>query len=109
MAKVRYSLVAKEDLEDIGNYIMGELKNPMAALGTVNRIQDAIEELQFAPRIGAPLSTHFQKEEDYRFLVCGNYLVIYRERADDVFIVRVLYSKRDYIRIIFGLIPEQGE
>ena len=41
MAKIKYSQAAIQDLEQIGDYITMELKNPIAALNTVDHIQDA--------------------------------------------------------------------
>ena len=55
VSKVRYSKTAKQDLEQIGDYILEELKNPTAALKTVNRIQDAVDKLNDFPHIGTPL------------------------------------------------------
>ena len=107
MAKVRYSQIAKLDLEQIGDYILEELKNPTAALRTVNRIQDAVDKLNDFPHIGTSLSARYENVNNYRFLVCENYLVFYREQAGDVYIDRILYGKRDYLKILFGGLPEE--
>lgn len=40
-------------------------------------------------------------ESDYRFLVSGNYLIFYRAYGAEVYIDRVLYGRRDYLRILF--------
>ena len=101
MAKTKYSESAVKDLEAIGDYIADTLKSPMAALSTVGKIQDAVGKLADFPFIGTPLSTKVEIEIDYRFLVCDNYLVFYRTEADSVFIDRVIYGRRDYIKILF--------
>ena len=102
MADIKYSQVAKQDLEQIGDYVAMELKSPVAALNTVNRIQDSIDRLAYAPFIGSPLSARYENVGDYRYLVCKNYLVFYRMQADVVHIDRILYGKRDYLKILFG-------
>ena len=102
MAKIKYSDDAINDLEEIGDYIAVTLKNPAAALNTVSNILDAIDNLADFPIMGAPLSSIAQMETDYRFLVSGNYLIFYRAEADAVYIDRLLYSRRDYISILFG-------
>ena len=79
MTKISYSMVAIRDLEQIGNYIAEQLQNPQAALNTVNKIQDAIDKLADFPFIGAQLSSIYEIDIDYRFLVCGNYLAFYSE------------------------------
>ena len=78
MKKISYSGAAIIDLEQIGDYIAQQLKNPQAALNPVNKIQDAIDKLVKFPLIGAPLSSIYEINTDYRFLVCGNYLAFYR-------------------------------
>jgi addiction module RelE/StbE family toxin len=106
VADIHYSEVAKQDLEDIGDYIAKNLKSPLAALHTVNRILDAIDVLLDFPSIGTPLSAHHEDANDYRFLVCGNHLVFYHERDGKVHIDRVLYGKRDYISILLGSLQQ---
>ncbi|MCL1982676.1 MAG: type II toxin-antitoxin system RelE/ParE family toxin [Clostridiales bacterium] len=102
MAKLRYSEAALQDLEQIDDYISETLNNPTAALNTVNKIQDAVDKLVDFPFIGSPLSSIANMETDYRFLVCGNYLVFHRSETRVVYIDRVLYGKRDYMAILFG-------
>jgi len=62
--------------------------------------------LEDFPDSGAPLSSITVVPNDYRFLVCGSYLVFYRHEAENVYIVRVLYGRRDYMKILFGDISE---
>ncbi|MEW6696122.1 MAG: type II toxin-antitoxin system RelE/ParE family toxin [Bacillota bacterium] len=113
MAKIRYSAAAMQDLEEIGDYIADTLKSPIAALNTVNKIQDAVDKLADFPFIGSLLSGVVKTETNYRFLVCGNYLVFYRAQTDSVYISRVLYGRRDYMAILFDDAavgePEQSE
>jgi plasmid stabilization system protein ParE len=102
VADVRYSISAIRDLDQIGDYIAEDLKSPLAALSTVNKIQGTISDLADFPLLGAPLSSIVDVDTDYRFLVCGNYLVFYHTQADDVLIDRVLYDRRDYLSILFN-------
>jgi addiction module RelE/StbE family toxin len=102
VAKISYSNTAITDLEQIGDYIAKQLKNPSAALNTVNKIQDKIDTLADFPLIGVPLSSIYAIDTDYRFLVSGNYLAFYRLAGDEILIDRVLYGRRDYIAVLFG-------
>jgi addiction module RelE/StbE family toxin len=108
VAKIIYSPEALHDLEKIGDYISGQLKNPMAAASTVNTIQDRIDKLADFPLLGTPLSTIYDDIDvgDYRFLVCLNYLAFYRAVGDNVQIDRIMYGRRDYIAILFGELPQ---
>jgi plasmid stabilization system protein ParE len=38
---------------------------------------------------------------DYRYLVCGNYLIFYKIEGDAVSVYRVLNGSRDYLPILF--------
>ena len=102
MADIKYSGASLADLEQIGDYIAEQLNSPQAALSTVRKIQDSIDNLTDFPLMGTPLSSIYDVETDCRFLVCGNYLAFYRLIGDYVFIDRILYGKRDYISILFG-------
>lgn len=93
---------AQNDLAQIKDYITEELENPAAALATVSKITKKIRILKNHAHAGAPLSSVADTESDYHFLVSGNYLVFYRVCGIDVYIDRVLYSRRDYMRILFG-------
>jgi toxin ParE1/3/4 len=101
MYKLYYSQEAQNDLDEIGEYINDELQNSLAVQKTVTNILDTIEKLQKFPQIGAPLSLITGIEDNYRHLVCGNYIVFYRVENTDVLVDRILNSKRDYLRILF--------
>lgn len=52
--------------------------------------------------IGAPLSSIADTDADYRFLVTGNYMTFYRVSGENVYVDRILYGRRDYLRILIG-------
>lgn len=92
----------QNDLLEIKAYIEEELLNPSAALTTVSRITKSLRILQNHAQAGAPLSSIVDIESDYRFIVSGNYISFYRAYGSEVFIDRILYARRDYMRILFG-------
>ncbi len=102
MNNLHLSKEVQNDLAEIKTYITEELENPDAALATVSRITKKIRVLKNQAYVGTSLSSVADTESDYRFLVSGNYLVFYRVYGKDVYIDRVLYCRRDYIRILFG-------
>ena len=87
---------------EIKTYITEELENSDAALATVSKITKKIRILKNQAYVGTPLSSVADTESDYRFLVSGYYLVFYRAYGKDVYIDRVLYGRRDYMRILFS-------
>lgn len=102
MFEVKFSPEAISDLQQTKAYITNELCSGQAAVNTVSKVLKQIEQLSVFPLSGAPLSSVVNFNTDYRFLVCGNYTAFYRVENDTVFIVRVLYGRRDYLRILFG-------
>lgn len=102
MADISFSPEAVSDLQQTKAYITDELCNEQAAVNTIAKITGRIRELVAFPEMGAPLSSIVDFETDYRFLVCGNYTAFYRFENQTVYIVRVLYGRRDFMRILFG-------
>ncbi|GAB6275419.1 MAG: type II toxin-antitoxin system RelE/ParE family toxin [Peptococcaceae bacterium] len=92
---------------EIKKYISEELCNPTAANNVLSIITKRIKELAEFPLIGAPLSSIIDIETGYRFLVCRQYTTFYRYEDDTVYVDRVLYGRRNFIRILFGDVAEE--
>ncbi len=101
MSKIVLSFDAKNDLKDIKKYISNDLDNDIAASNTISRITKNIRRLEEQPLIGTPLSSVIEFDTNYRFLVCGNYIVFYRIENNTVFVSRIIYGRRDYMKILF--------
>ncbi len=102
MNNLHLSEEALNDLMKIKAYIEEELLNPSAALATVSRITKNLRILQTHAQSGSPLSSIADIESDYRFIISGNYISFYRAYGSEVYIDRILYARRDYMRILFG-------
>lgn len=101
MIEIRFSPDALEDLQEIKSYIADDLQNTKAAENTIRTIMDRIKRLIDFPKMGAPLSSVAQTQSDYRYLICGSYTAFYRHEEDTIYIIRVLYGRRDYMRVLF--------
>lgn len=100
--KVEYSPRAQKDLDEIWDYIELELCNPSAAQNTVNGIMDKIDGLASFPESGAKLEFENGLNSGYRYVVYKNYLVFYRSKPNGiVYVDRVIYGGRDYMRLLF--------
>lgn len=104
MAEIHFSPLAQADLKEIRGYIESELCNPSAARNTVAKILKAIRLLEQFLFSGSPLRAG-GFDTGYRSVVSGNYRVFYRCNEGDVYIIRVLYGRRDFMRILFGAMP----
>lgn len=107
MNKINLSAAAQRDLQDIRSYIAVDLDNISAAANTVKRITAKIRILQEHPLAGAALTAIADIDSDYRFLVAGNYLVFYRYFEQEIFVDRILYGRRNYLRILLGNLAEE--
>ena len=100
--KVTYSPEALQDLDDIGDYIAVELSSPQAALHILDDIIDSIDLLIDNPLMGANLSAITGITSEHRYLVVKKYLVFYRYINKNIFIDRILYSRRNYLSVLLG-------
>lgn len=98
---VKFSPEALKDLDEIYDYIANVLKSPDAADNTVNKILDKTDLLFDNPEIGTQLFFENDLFSGYRYLVSDNYLAFYRISADSIFVDRVIYGKRNYMKILF--------
>jgi len=108
MAKLLISPAANDDLIAIREYITKDLDSPKAADNTANKIIKSIKILVDFPLSGAPLERIIEFPNDYRFVVSGNYISFYRYIDDTIFIDRILYGGRDFVKILFGILPEKS-
>lgn len=102
MNKLHLSPKIRQDLEEIQTYIAQDLANPQAARAVVGRITKEMSRLREYGQLGTPLRSIAAVESDYRFLVSGNYLIFYQTHGTHVFVDRVLYGRRDYLRVLLG-------
>lgn len=101
MANIKFSDDAIKDLQQTKAYITKELCNEQAANSTISKIMKNIQILETFPESGTLLETKVKFNTNYRFLVCGNYTAFYRIENNEVYVVRILYGRRDFMRILF--------
>ena len=102
MVEVKLSPRAAEDLLEIKNYIENELQNPIAAHNTVETIVKTYEDLAKDSDVGIPVDRYLPFPTDYKFVLANNYSVFYRIEKDVVKVIRIMYSRRDFVKILFG-------
>ena len=99
---VKFSPEALRDLDEIYDYISNTLNSPVAADHTVNKILGKTDFLAENPEIGTQLFFENDLYSGYRYMVSDNYLVFYRISGDSVYVDRVIYGKRDYMKLLFS-------
>ena len=105
--KILYSPQALKDMDEIWDYIGSELRSPESAEKTVAHIMEQVDMLADFPEMGTPLSLMVDYDTDFRYLVCGNYMAFYEFSGDMVMVSRILYGRRDFLRILRGENDEQ--
>ncbi len=100
MSNVRFSPQAVADLEEIKRYISADLFNPQAAADLIALVFKKIRELGSLPQTGARLRTDIPTLKIYRFIQAKNYLIFYRTEEMHVFVIRILYARRDYMGLL---------
>ncbi len=100
--KLIFAPAAEQDLGDIFEYITNNLKNPTAARNISTKILRRIQYLKNFPEAGPSLEAADSKLKGYRYLAIDNYLVIYRIHSLQVQIVRIIYARSNYLRLLQG-------
>ena len=100
--KIEIAARAKRDMREVYEYISGNLKEPNAADRLLDKIETKIISLKSMPLRHAIERDEQLKLRNLRKLIVGNYLVFYtvNEKAETVFIVRVLYARRDWMNLL---------
>lgn len=102
MYKIELTPQALEDLKNIKFYIENEKENPIAAQNTILKIIQEYENLADMPEIGIPVQRYVSFPTDYKFVLANNYSIFYRIENNNIKIIRIIYSKRDFIKILFS-------
>lgn len=101
MFEIKVTPQAAEDLLEIKYYIENELQNPIAAGNTILKIIETYESLSDFPDLGIPVERYVSFPTDYRFVLANNYSIFYKVEDNFIKIIRIIYSKRDFVRILF--------
>lgn len=93
---------ANNDMLDIARYIAFELHEPITAEKLIDKLQEDINGLSAMPARFALVTDNALAEKGIRKMPVENYIVFFKtgEYEGKVSILRVLYSKRDWINLL---------
>jgi len=93
--------VALDELDEIYEYIHKNLDNKSAANRLMEKIENGFLELEHNPYMCVEVNIR-KNDEIYRKLVVDNYVALYDvdEEYKQVVIYRVLYSGRNYLKLL---------
>ena len=94
--------LAERDILEISRYIVHELHAASAALKLLDEIDAAIFKCRVTPQIYGLVLDERLRNLGYRKINIKNYLIFFRidEEHHVINIERVLYGKRDWLRIL---------
>ncbi|MDD2498851.1 MAG: type II toxin-antitoxin system RelE/ParE family toxin [Desulfitobacteriaceae bacterium] len=100
--RVDVSEPAENDLRDIVRYISAQLSAPMTATKMMDALEDAIARLADIPQKYSLVTDERLASMGYRKLVVKNYIAFFTiyEQSKTVDVERVLYVRRDWLRIL---------
>ena len=97
MMKLRINPIVAEDLRNIKEYIAED--NKEMAIKTIQEIYARIENIQQLPYMGADLTKRVSFRTDYKYVICGNYVVLYKIGEEYLEIYRVVNRYQDITKI----------
>lgn len=98
--KLIYSRETDEDIAKIHAYITNDIGDAQAAYRTTSQILHQAELLQDFPQLGKSIEDADGDATDFRMLVTGRYLILYRYDDQCVTVLRIVNALLDYTRLI---------
>ncbi|WP_035287916.1 type II toxin-antitoxin system RelE/ParE family toxin [Clostridium sp. KNHs214] len=102
MYDIQITEPAEKNLYEIGAYISKELLEPETAKKVISKIAKGINPLEGIPLRNALVDDDRLAYKGIRKIMVDNYIVFYivTEESKTVTIIRILYSRRDWINLL---------
>ena len=100
MMKLRINPIVAEDLKKIKEFIAED--NEEMAVKTIQEIYARFETIQQFPYMVADLAKRVSFWTDYKYVICGNYVVLYKIGKEYVEIYRVVNRYQDITKIFLS-------
>jgi plasmid stabilization system protein ParE len=97
--RIEFTDFAKEQLRDIHSYYE-KVASTRVAVKIVNKILDSVEQLSYLPGIGSNEQLLSAMGLKHKFLVSGNYKIIFRREGSVVYITDIFDCRQDPKKII---------
>lgn len=101
--EIKYTKKAREDLQGIKDYIVGEFGSEELAVKILKEITGTVRNLEVFPLMGKSVSEVTGMATEYRCLFCRKNYIFYRMGGETIYIIRVLNERQDFMRILFGI------
>ncbi|MDR2718244.1 MAG: type II toxin-antitoxin system RelE/ParE family toxin [Treponema sp.] len=100
MYRLIFSKLYKEDVDSSYNYIKDKLESPMAADNLIKEILEKLNKIKENPGIRPLVQDKYLASLGYRSISVKNYTIFYIISSNNLYIIRFLYKKRNWINIL---------
>lgn len=98
---ISYSPDALQDLDELWEYIAYQFSNVNSADAYIDGIMALVSKAAGFPGMGTSLLFAGTIPTEYRYLVYKKYLIFYRTDSTTLYVDRVIYGRRDYMKLLF--------
>ena len=101
MPKFKLEILAPawQELDEIATYHL-QMVGANSARQITNKILDALERLECFPVSCTHVPDDELKSQDYRMLICGKYLCIYRLLGETIFVYHIVNAATEYSKLL---------
>ena len=100
MYKIHYLPIALDDLKNIVRYMADTFESPGAAEKFLSKINKEVLKIADNPFRCRLYASSEKLKHDYRVLHIDNYSLFYETEKNKIEIHRIIYSRRDTVRIL---------
>ena len=90
---------AAKDIERIAEYHL-RMVGPESAEEITDKLLDAIQILEDHPFTGMEHPDDILRKQNYRKIICGDYICVYKVIGNRVYIYRVVHGSLDYPKFV---------
>jgi len=99
-AELYWTPFAVKSLNEIKDYIEQETQSETIAANYINKLIDRIEQLKTFPDSGTEEQLLKRLKQNSRYLVEGNYKIIYQCKDNKVIITDIFHTKQTPVKIV---------
>ncbi len=98
--KIKYLPLFYKDLDHITDYIKYNLKNEIAANNLINKLESEIKKRAFNPNSYKKYISAKNRKNTYFRIYVNNYTVFYTIKDNAMEVRRILYSRRNFDKLV---------
>ena len=99
--QLRYSPIAEEDLDRVWDEVWEASQNFDIADKYVEDLRNVLKQKKKFPKTGSPL-TYMGEFTGLYYVTFKEHIAFYRIHGDVIEVARVLFSRSDYMKVLFG-------